>query len=292
MISNVSPSNGRVSHFPLCFQDPGSSHLRNARFSKDFQVRHAIVTLGYEGCSNRKPAIAIMNIAVISDLHLGSGDIADNFGHSEQDFIRFLSRLENDFERIVLLGDVWETLTSHRLFDAGEGLRRAREAHPELARRFERSKYLYVHGNHDLIAASEGVPSELVLNVDGVRLLFTHGHHHDWLIMRARWFSETMVWLGAWVRRFKLSALYRFGYLLDKTMSTPPEQSLKDTFQAWAFSLAKLKQVDVIVTGHTHYPMRSERDSRLFLNSGCCTEGKSSYLAIDTKCGRYDVLQA
>ena len=231
-----------------------------------------------------------MNIAVISDLHLGSGDIADSFGHSEEDFMRFLSTLENDFERIVLLGDVWETLTSHRPYAASEGLRRAREAHPELAFRFERSKYLYVHGKHDLIAAAEGVPSEVVLSADGVRLLFTHGHHHDWMIRRARWFSEGMVWLGAWVRRCGLSALYRLGYLLDKSMSGPPEQSLKDTFQAWAFSLAKLRQADVVVTGHTHVAMRSELDSRLFLNSGCCAEGKTSYLGIDTKAGRYDVL--
>ena len=233
-----------------------------------------------------------MNIAVISDLHLGSGDITDTFGHCEAEFIRFLSRLESDFERIVLLGDVWETLTSHWLFDAREGLRRAREAHPELACRFESSKYLYVHGNHDLIAGREGAPAELVMNTDGVRLLFTHGHHHDWLIRRARWASESMVWLGAWVRRFGLSALYRLGYLLDNAWSRPPSHALKDTFQLWAFSLARLRQADVVVTGHTHVAMRSERDSRLFLNSGCCAEGKTSYLAIDTKSGRYDVLAA
>jgi len=230
-----------------------------------------------------------MNIAVISDLHLGSGDVADNFGHSELDFIRFLARLERDFDLIILLGDVWETLTSHRLFDAREGLRRAREAHPALASRFERSQYLYVHGNHDLIAAREGAPSELVLNADGVRLLFTHGHHHDWLIRRARWLSESMVWLGAWVRRFGLSAFYRLGYLLDGALSRPPEQSFKDTFQAWAFSLARLKHADVVVTGHTHVAMRSERDSRLFLNSGSCSEGNFSYLAIDTKSNAYQV---
>jgi len=233
-----------------------------------------------------------MNIAVISDLHLGSGDSADSFGHDEAEFLRFLSRLESDFERIVLLGDVWETLTSHRLFNAAEGLRRAREAHPTLASRFERSQYLYVHGNHDLVAASEGVPSELILDVGGVRLLFTHGHHHDWLVRRAQWLSETFVWLGAWVRRLGLSAVYRLGYLLDRVLSKPPAQGFKDTFQSWAFALARLKQADVIVTGHTHVAMRSERESRLFLNSGSCSEGNFSYLAIDTRFDRYEVHRA
>jgi len=231
-----------------------------------------------------------MKIAVISDLHLGFGDATDSFGHGDADFLRFLARLESDFERIVLLGDVWETLTSHRIFDAREGLRRAREAHAALASRFELSKYVYVHGNHDIVAGTaENIPAEVLLDADGIRLLFTHGHHHDWLIRRARWLSETCVWLGAWVRRCRLSAVYRLGYLLDNALSRPPAHCLKDTFQAWAYSLAKLKHADVVVTGHTHVAMRSERDSRLFLNSGSCSEGQYSYLAIDTKVNRFEV---
>ena len=53
-----------------------------------------------------------MNIAVISDLHLGSDDATDSFGHDDAEFLRFLGFLEGNFERIVLLGDIWETLTS------------------------------------------------------------------------------------------------------------------------------------------------------------------------------------
>ncbi len=231
-----------------------------------------------------------MKIAVISDLHLGPGDASDSFGHGDADFLRFLARLERDFERIVLLGDVWETLTSRRVFDAREGLRQARESHAALASRFERPQYLYVHGNHDIVAAhTEDIPAELLLDVDGVRLLFTHGHHHDWLIRRARWLSEACVWLGAWVRRAGLSAIYNLGYLLDNALSKPKVHCLKDTFQVWAYSLAKLRRADIVVTGHTHHAMRSERDSRLFLNSGSCSEGKFSYLVIDTRLDRYDV---
>ena len=45
-----------------------------------------------------------MQIAVISDLHLGAGGAADGFGHDDGDFLRFLRFLERNFERIVLLG--------------------------------------------------------------------------------------------------------------------------------------------------------------------------------------------
>ena len=59
-----------------------------------------------------------MEIAVISDLHLGTGGAADGFGHDDAEFLRFLSFLERNFERVILLGDIWETLQSRRLGSA------------------------------------------------------------------------------------------------------------------------------------------------------------------------------
>ena len=235
----------------------------------------------------------IMRIAVISDLHLGPGDVSDAFGHSDANFERFLCQLEGDFERIVLLGDIWETLTSNRLFDAADGLRRAREAHLPLARRIQQPKYVYIHGNHDLIAAHiDQAPSEWVLDADGLRLVFTHGHHHDWLIRRARWLSELSVWIGAWTRRLGCAAVYRAGYWIDRWLSQPKENSLLDSFHAWAFQLARFRSADVVVTGHTHVASSMLHQERLFLNSGSCSEGHFSYLALDTKVGRFDVCKS
>lgn len=55
-----------------------------------------------------------MEIAIISDLHIGSGDQTDRFGHDDYEFLRFLDFLESNFSRIVLLGDVFETLTGRK----------------------------------------------------------------------------------------------------------------------------------------------------------------------------------
>src|SRR5688572_4879234 len=137
-----------------------------------------------------------MKLAVISDLHLGAGDLADCFGHDDADFLRFLKFLEGNFERIILLGDIWETLQSRRLGSALEELQLARVAHPEIAKRFERPRYQYVHGNHDIVAGLLGVPDELQVRADGVKLLFTHGHQNDDLVMRRQWLSDLGVWLG------------------------------------------------------------------------------------------------
>jgi UDP-2,3-diacylglucosamine pyrophosphatase LpxH len=122
-----------------------------------------------------------VKIAVISDLHLGSDDPTDSFGHDDGEFLRFSSFLESNFERIVLRGDIWETVTSrcpwlaHRALIDGAlidgALIDGRRRHPEIAQRFQRPSYTYIHGNHDLIAADvDGAPEHWSLDVDGKRL--------------------------------------------------------------------------------------------------------------------------
>ena len=96
-----------------------------------------------------------MKMAVISDLHLGDGGATDLFGHEDNEFLRFLQHLENNFEKVVLLGDIWETLTAPSPAGQLAELRRTQEAHQEIFQRFQRENYLYVHGNHDLVAGKQ-----------------------------------------------------------------------------------------------------------------------------------------
>jgi predicted phosphodiesterase len=231
-----------------------------------------------------------MEIAVISDLHLGTGGAADGFGHDDGEFLKFLSFLENNFEKVVLLGDIWETLTGALPGDPGQELRLARESHPEIAARFERSSYLYVHGNHDIVAgAVQGTPDELVIETGGTRILFTHGHQNDALVQKRRWLSELGVWLGGWIRRLGLGALYRLLSELDEKRGGLSLDSTRCSFQKWAMSLAVEREFDVMVTGHTHLAANAVHGSRLFLNSGSCSEGQLSFLSLDTTRAAYAV---
>lgn len=230
-----------------------------------------------------------MRIAVISDLHLGSGGPTDYFGHDDGEFLRFLTFLERNFERIVLLGDVWETLTGARYGNPRLELARAREHHREIARRFARPRYRYVHGNHDLVAAELGVPEEVAIDTDGVRLLFTHGHQNDFIVQKARWLSEAGVWVGGWLRRFGLGSLYRLARSVDGQRGGASLDGGRCTFQRWAVAVASARRADVVITGHTHRAARAEHGSRLFMNSGSCGDGKFSFLSLDTRAGRYGV---
>jgi len=234
----------------------------------------------------------LVNIAVISDLHLGSDDPTDSFGHADAEFLRFLSFLEHNFERIVLLGDIWETLTSYCPWSAHSSLTQARSRHPEIAKRFRRTKYHYVHGNHDLVAMAEGAPESLGLCVDGRRLLFTHGHGYDGLIRGARRLVELGVCLGGWIRRAGWHGMYQWFDRWEQSrgaVSTDPQSC---GFQAWAVGLARQRSADIIVTGHTHLPLATQHGHHLYLNSGSCSQGRFSYLALDTRRDHYAVHHA
>lgn len=231
-----------------------------------------------------------MNLAVISDLHLGRGGAADGFGHDDGDFLRFLDFLEENFERIVLLGDIWETLTGVLPGDHVSELRFAQDVHREIAARFRRAQYLNVHGNHDwVLGRVDGVPEEITLEVDGVRMLFTHGHQSDVLVSEGTMVSEYGVWLGGWARRLHLGPIYQLGTHIDSLVGGVSENSERCAFQRAWMSRAERREVDVMVTGHTHLATRAEHGARLYLNSGSCSEGNLSFLAMDTRRAQYSV---
>ena len=229
-----------------------------------------------------------MKVAVISDLHLGNGGPSDNFGHDDAEFLKFLSYLEGNFEKVVLLGDIYETLTCASPFGQAQEYTRCREAHSEISKRFEKPQYTYIHGNHDLVAANmTGAAGDMRLNIDGTQLLFTHGHGFDFVERYARWFNVAGVWLGGWLCRLGLEPIMRAFDRLDHWQRGAQADPRKCKFQKWAVDLARRQEADVIVTGHTHQGVVAEHGSHLFLNSGSCAEGQYSFLSIDTRAGHY-----
>jgi predicted phosphodiesterase len=223
-----------------------------------------------------------MRIAVISDLHLGPGDETERFGHDDHEFVRFLRFLEQDHQEIVLLGDVYEALMPRRRGAAAAEMVRCRAAHQEITRRFDQPNYRYIHGNHDLVARQVlGAPAEHLLEADGVRVLFTHGHHHDWLVRRAPLTAELLVWAGGWLRRWGLASWHLFFDRFDQWWSTASLRT-KPAFERWAIGMARERKADVVVTGHTHTGARSGHGDALYLNSGACTDGRINWLSLDT----------
>ena len=227
-----------------------------------------------------------MEIAVISDLHLGRGDRIDPFRGRDAELIRFLDHLERSFERIILLGDIFETLTGAGWGNQREEFAVCGAAHHAVARRFfERPAYTYLHGNHDWVAGPlVGAPAELELRMDGMRLLFLHGHPYDWIFRRARRTSEFLVCLGCHIQRLGLQRLHRLFAAADRAIRGASAAPARCRFQRWALAMAAARGCDAVITGHTHIG-RVDWRQRLYANSGACVEGPLEYLSLDTRAG-------
>lgn len=222
-------------------------------------------------------------MAAISDLHIGSDPTRDSFGHDLVAFGRWLDALERDHDRIVLVGDIfqcdhggWGTSTHARELAA------ARRRAGALAQRFEAGGYLYVHGNHDAVAATDlGTPAATTVTDAGVRLHFTHGHPFDPVAAQAQWAADLGTFATGRMRRIGLTGLARWFELRDVAIKHARFGGPDGPYAAGARSIALREAADVVVFGHTHCAELVEGPA-LYANTGTCSGGRRECLSIDT----------
>ncbi len=232
-----------------------------------------------------------MQIAVFSDLHLGRKNALDRFArkfdHVEPRFLELLRQLERSVDKIVLLGDIFETLKSLPGQAANE-LRAVLDAYPEIAKRvFSNPKYQLVYGNHDVVAKDVLQASEYYQVEDHkTRLVFFHGHQLDPLTTGRALVSRTGVWIGGMLERLGVKTTPQDHHpARDGAIGKSYEK-----FARAAVALGSKKNADVIVTGHTHQAIRMEQDGHMFLNSGTCVAGRREMLLLDTAKSSFEVV--
>lgn len=87
-----------------------------------------------------------MNILVLSDLHIDTCDSFGTFQWDEMDLIMQIEGLRDihNINKVIFNGDVFELL-KYRYEDI-------RKAHPILMRYFSDNDFVFIKGNHDLMA--------------------------------------------------------------------------------------------------------------------------------------------
>ncbi len=195
---------------------------------------------------------------LISDCHRGTGTSNDNFLKNRNLYFAALSYYYQKGFTYIELGDgdeLWEN----------RSIRQIQEAHEEvfeLLSQFQQHNRFYpLYGNHDMIRKKtphyyEGIILESKTSSD---VYLTHGHQADlwnstfWKITRS-------------LVRFLWKPLERFG-ILDPTSTAKNYKRKKKTekrLQAWA-----KKEKHILITGHTHRPVLSEKDLS-YCNCGSC----------------------
>tara|TARA_Y100001963_G_scaffold143010_1_gene213297 strand:+ start:97 stop:861 length:765 start_codon:yes stop_codon:yes gene_type:complete len=232
-----------------------------------------------------------MQIAVISDLHLGRKDKLDQFNRNqgaEAQLYTLLRYLENHVDRIILLGDIFETLRSKTL-DHESQLRSVLRHYPKVSKKIlTNEKYVLLQGNHDLVTGDLlGAPEMLKIKDNGTSIAFFHGHQLDPIVADfwTKNFERFGVWMGGWLERMGLD-ITRKGNISSKFKALNNQWKV-GKFEHAAAVMGSELGADIVVTGHSHHPMKVEFDEALFLNSGTRVCGRQDMILIDTTAHDY-----
>ena len=226
-----------------------------------------------------------MRIAALSDFHIGARAYTDEFHHAEADFLAWLGALEADHDRIVLVGDIYQT--EHALLPgpgaAARQLARACARLPALSERLRGPKYLYLHGNHDAVAARElGLPEQLRLSADGFTVVFIHGHQFDPIFQRAWVVTQAATWFTGRLRRAGLRPLAQWFEGRDVAIKHRRFGEVDGPYARAARGLLREHAADLVVMGHTHVAHLHALPEGRLVNTGTCSRGRRVHVTIDT----------
>jgi predicted phosphodiesterase len=230
-----------------------------------------------------------MNILVISDLHIDTGDKFGTFQWNEIDLIMQIESMREIYslEKIIFNGDTFELL-KYRFEDIIK-------ANPSLMKYFRDKDFIFIRGNHDMVMNS-GLKDYQITNSHGQTIHIEHGHNADW-------FDGSR--LGQAISKFGFSLLKKLsnsGSMMDiyfkivafgDQINHIPKRY--NTLKYLSYALKLLKEHDVVILSHTHkleshhtyYLNKKKR----YLNTGSCSLGRFQGIVLDTETLKYELIK-
>jgi predicted phosphodiesterase len=207
-----------------------------------------------------------------------------------------LDDLEARHDLVVVVGDLYETWQGRRFGDTRSAMAEIRSTYPRLCGRLSSAPYKLVSGNHDAsVEAQEHGTRHLEVAVDGVRILFTHGHQWDPPVKRTRPLAYSFAWSTGTLNRLQGPVVARFKgvrdaferrYLYNKAVPEVLDGAARTRcpYLGGAIRLLEARpELDVVVCGHTHVPARCDTAHGTYLNCGSLAGGRWSWVELDTR---------
>jgi UDP-2,3-diacylglucosamine pyrophosphatase LpxH len=222
-----------------------------------------------------------VRIATFGDLHLGPSMLSDRFLNDEEHLLRFDDHLRESHDRIILMGDIFQTDYGSRPGSRSEVLEAAMERYPRISYRWKSSSCAMIYGNHDVVTERRmSAVKEIFLKDKGSRIWLTHGHQFDPLISQGP-VPFIFSWMVGKLRRLGQKRLADFlegrFFMACQRMA----RSLGSPRYA-ARNALMLDQYDIVIMGHTHQPECVRVGSGIYANLGACLPNQLGYVSIDT----------
>lgn len=220
-----------------------------------------------------------MRIASYGDLHLGHTSVLDKFRGKEEDLLRFDDHLSRTHDRIILMGDIYQTDYGVYPGSRSDVLEAILKRYSRIFRRWGSPHYCGIFGNHDLITKKLlGTMKQLRINRDGCRIWLIHGHQFDPFIRKKGHLPFFVTWLIGGMRRqglrrladFLEGPLYDFGQRVFQRLDMVAGKALING------------KNNVIVMGHSHQMACRPLEKGIYVNSGACSCDSMRYVSIDT----------
>ena len=230
-----------------------------------------------------------MNLFILSDLHIDTGDNFGTFQWDETELILQIERIRESYsiDKVIFNGDSFELLKY--------SVQDIKKAYPRLMEYLKRNDFIFIKGNHDIVLES-GLSHYQITNSVGQTIHIEHGHNADR-------FNGSR--LGRFISRsgfYLLNKLSGFKFLMDIYFKiVEAEEHLYhipkryNTIKYLIFALRLLKEYDVVILGHTHkleahhtyYLNKKKR----YLNCGSCSLGRFEGIILDTETLKYELIK-
>jgi len=211
---------------------------------------------------------------ILSDLHLGA----------ETSHAREATRVlkENQFRRLILLGDIFADLNFARLTkDHWKFLGYIRK----LSNPKRNVEVIWVEGNHDhgltnIMSHLVGVRvyQEYAWEYRGLRHVAIHGHQFDGFQVNSFRLSSVGTSFYLWLQKLDLKGK-PLARLIDRLNTRWLRLSPK--VASGALAHARQHGANRIFCGHTHQALHVEQDGVHYYNSGGWVDSRLTYLTID-----------
>lgn len=217
-----------------------------------------------------------INTLIISDIHLGS-DVARP--KAVKDLL-----MSYDFKRLILLGDIFDSLNFSRLKKEHWNLLSyiRKLSNPE-----KKIKVVWVEGNHD-----EGL-SEIMSHLIGIKVykeyywiskgkkfLAIHGHQFDRFLNENIIISSISSYLYYKIQKYDRANQNISRFIKKRSKGW---LRLSNKVADGALYYAKANEADIVICGHTHQSLYKEMDDIKYYNTGCWTDIPSTYITIDNE---------
>ncbi|NOT54700.1 MAG: UDP-2,3-diacylglucosamine diphosphatase [Deltaproteobacteria bacterium] len=213
---------------------------------------------------------------IVSDVHLGT-DLC------RPDALLTVLK-SHTFRRLILLGDIFDTLDFQRLPRAHWHLLAYLRALCDPEQRIE---VVWVEGNHDHLLSRVtrsflGIPihKRYEWMFRGQRFLALHGHQFDTFIHRHPIITKVACWVYETIQRHE-GREHRYSRALKH--KSKGWLRMSEAVATRAASYAARREVDTIFCGHTHRPLSATFGAVTYHNTGCWTDTPASFITIGAR---------